>query len=90
MLDIDTAKKYASLPKTGGPRREQPAWDRGFSGRAELKVNLDGRTDKMKNHIVEAVAFSDVIKGGYTPEELAEAGKAARHFIAKEARKNGK
>lgn len=92
-MDFESAApKYSKLPATWGPRREQPSWDRDFNGKAEIASNSLRRTDKIKQHIVEAVAFSEVIKGGYSDvaDGLAKVGRDSRAILKQHAAKNGK
>jgi hypothetical protein len=57
--------KVTKLPDTWMPRREQPEWDRDFSGRAEIQTHFGAKTDKAVTWMREAVAFSETLKGGF-------------------------
>lgn len=91
--NIDWAElgaKVNSLPNTWMPRREQPEWDRMFTGMAEIQVSFQGRTDKARQWSVEAVAFSEILKGGFRdadgPQDdtaLLAFGKEMRAVVAK-------
>lgn len=92
-MDASEAKKILSaLPASWGPRREQPSWDRDFSGSAEIQSNLQAFTDKMQNWLREANAFSQVIQGGYSDDKdgLAKVGRDSRAILKQHAAKNGK
>jgi hypothetical protein len=86
----DAAPKFPKLPKTWAPRRPQPSWDRDFTGSADIMTQAEAGTDKMKTHITEAVAFSEIIMHGMTESERIGMSRAARAEISKAARKNGK
>jgi hypothetical protein len=81
--------KVTALPDTWMPRREQPEWDRDFSGRAEIQTAFGHRTDKAVTWMREAVAFSDTLKLGFRedPKEddsrLIAFAKDMREHIAK-------
>lgn len=57
--------KVTKLPDSWMPRREQPEWDRDFSGRAEIQVAFSHKTDKAETWMREAVAFSETLKLGF-------------------------
>lgn len=57
--------KVTALPDSWMPRRDQPEWDRDFSGRNEIQVSFSHRTDKALTWMREAVAFSDTVKLGF-------------------------
>lgn len=86
----DDAKAFTALPSTWHPRRDQPSWDRDFTGRADMISQFKGRTETARAHISEAVAFSQIIMNGMTENERLGMGETARAHIAKESRKNGK
>jgi hypothetical protein len=78
--------KIQGLPASWAPRREQPEWDRDFDGAMDFKAQLSARTDKVGDWFRIAVAFSDVVKGGFEGGgddglTLADMGANARAFI---------
>jgi hypothetical protein len=77
------------LPGTWNPRREQPEWDRDFTGRADIEVQFGHATDKARDWALTALAFSDTLKMGFRKEpqhddrELIAFGAEMRKVIAK-------
>jgi hypothetical protein len=71
------------------PRREQPEWDRDFSGRAEIQTAFSHKMDKARQWAVEAVAFSEILKDGFREDgdtddsRLIAFGAEARKIVAK-------
>lgn len=78
-----------SLPGSWQPRREQPEWDRDFTGRMEIQAEFGHRTDKARAWAVTALVFSDTLKQGFRedPSEddsrLIAFGAEMRKHIAK-------
>jgi hypothetical protein len=78
-----------ALPGSWQPRREQPEWDRDFTGRADVQTQFAHQTDKARDWCVTALVFSDTLKQGFRkdPSEddtrLIEFAKEMRGYIAK-------
>jgi hypothetical protein len=86
----ENIEKVNALPGSWMPRRNQPEWDRDFNGRTEIQQNFNARTDKAGDWAMYALAFSEVILGGFAGGgddglTLADMGANARAFIAKGA-----
>lgn len=85
----DLMNAVTELPPTWQPRREQPEWDRAFTGRADMQVQFSARTDTARQWLVEALTFSEILKAGFRSEEctddsgLRSFGAMMRHHIAK-------
>lgn len=86
----DAVQAFKQLPATWHPRRTQPSWDRDFTGREDMMNQMKARTNTARDHIFEAVAFSEIVMNGMTESERLGMGETARAHIAKESRKNGK
>jgi hypothetical protein len=66
------------LPGTWGPRREQPEWDRDFSGKAEILASFQHKTDKAADWMRWTLRFSHTLVEGYEGlENVRKTGRAA-------------
>lgn len=75
----DMLKAVANdLPETWSPRREQPEWDRDFSGRAEIHHQFSTGGDKARDWMAFALAFSSTLIDGYEGlDNVRQAGLSA-------------
>lgn len=69
-----------TLPENWGPRREQPEWDRDFNGRADIQSHFQTKSDKARDWMTYALAFSETLVSGY--EGLPEVRKVGRDALA--------
>lgn len=77
----DMLKAFANdLPETWSPRREQPSWDRDFTGRADIQSQFSTGSDKARDWLAFALTFSAVLTDGY--EGLPEVRKVGRNALA--------
>lgn len=69
----DFEKTYAVvttvLPKSWNPRRPQPEWDRYFGGKASITEHFGHKTDRAKQWLDEAMAFSGIVLAGFESEK---------------------
>lgn len=77
------------IPKSWGPQRNQPHWDRTYATHEELQASWAAKDDRAQQWAKEAVAFSNLILGAIPTEERRQMAARARHEVDKHQRKNG-